>query len=176
MVETSLWIVALGVMMVGCGRSGPSETKPERPTAQELESGRAAERRTAPLAQNPRDIHALFQNEAAHRPGGGLRAEAVLTAFREGGIELRNEQQHLARPYGARYCVGALIGEDLALSVCEYTDADAAQAGATVSRKIPLKNRAIHVNRATSLTIRQVNETASGEALERELFQVFAAL
>ncbi len=140
--------------------------------------GASSERHaTAPMPQNPRDINALFENEASSRPAGVLRAEDALAAFQRAGVALTEQRQHLARPYGARYCVGAFAGgRDIALSVCEYIDATAAQTGAAESRKISLANREIRVNHATSLTIREINKTAANDALSSRLFDSFAKL
>ncbi len=132
---------------------------------------------TAPMAQNPRDINALFENEASSRPAGALRAEDAFAAFQRAGVELSEQRQHLARPYGARYCMGAFAGgRELALSVCEYVDTSAAQIGAAQSRKISLANREIRINRATSLTIREINKTAANDALSSRLFDNFDKL
>jgi hypothetical protein len=133
-------------------------------------------RPTAPPSQNPRDFGAMFQNEAAHRPMGTIKAEDVLDAFRQAGVELDTVRQHLARPYGARYCVGAKSGALIALSVCEYIDPAAANAGAELSRKLVLANREIRINQATSLTVREVEKTLAADALSQRLFERFARL
>ena len=133
-------------------------------------------RPTAPPTQNPRDFAAMFQNEAQNRPSGTIKAEDVLEAFREAGVELDSVRQHLGRPYGARYCVGAKSGTVLALSVCEYVDQAAANVGAEVSRKIVLANREIRINRATSLTVREIEKTPAADAAANKLFERFAAL
>jgi hypothetical protein len=172
-VEKSVLVLALGLTLAGCSKaraSGPDAALP-------VVAAAAVERHpTAPPAQNPRDIKALFQNEAASRPSGTLRVEEVLSALGRTGVELSDQRQHLARPYAARYCMGAMAGADLALSVCEYIDAEAARAGAAVSRKIPLQNREIRVQGATSMTIRQLKKTAETDALSARLFAAFAAL
>jgi hypothetical protein len=131
---------------------------------------------TAPRAENPRDIQALFKVEADHRPKAALRVEQALSAFRTAGIALGGERQHLARPYGARYCVGAKSGPDVALSVCEYIDAAAAETGAAVSRKLTLRDREIRLRGATSLTVRLIKKTPESQAVEARLFDTFARL
>lgn len=127
------------------------------------------------MAENPRDIAALFRVEAENRPSGALRAEDVLDAFRHAGLELHEQRQHLGRPYGARYCVGAKSGTALALSVCEYVDEAAARAGVEGSRKIALAHREIHLKRTTSLTVRQIETTPESAALAARFFQTFDA-
>lgn len=131
---------------------------------------------TAPPAQNPRDFGALFKNEADNRPTGTVKAEDAMEAFRKDGIALDTVRQHLGRPYGARYCVGAKSGTNIALSVCEYIDAAAANAGAELSRKVVLANREIRINKATSLTVREIEKTPAADAVAKKLFESFAKL
>jgi len=118
----------------------------------------------------------MFQNEAANRPTGTIKAEDAMEAFRKAGVELDAVRQHLGRPYGARYCVGAKSGTIIALSVCEYIDVAAASAGAEVSRKLVLANREIRINRATSLTVRELEKTTAADAVAKKLFDAFAKL
>ncbi len=118
----------------------------------------------------------MFQNEAANRPAFTIKAEDAIAAFRKDGVELDSVRQHLGRPYGARYCVGAKSGAAIALSVCEYIDAAAANAGAELSRKLALPNREIRINQATSLTVREIEKTARADALAEQLFDSFAKL
>ncbi len=131
---------------------------------------------TAPLPANPRDISALFQTEAASRPSGTIRVEDALAAFRKDGIQVEDVKQHLGRPYGARYCVGTQLSHLVAISLCEYVDAAAATAGAVVSEKIPLPNREIHINQATSLTVRDLEKSPAADALAKRLFESFARI
>ena len=131
---------------------------------------------TAPVPANPRDIAVLFHTEAEARPSGTIRTEDAFAAFRRDGIELTEVKQHLARPYGARYCVGALSSGLVAMSVCEYISPDAAKTGTEVSRKIPLANREIRINQATSLTVRELEKTPAADALSKRLFESFAKI
>ena len=131
---------------------------------------------TAPPPQNPRDFGAMFQNEADNRPTGTIKAEDAMAAFRKEGVALETVRQHLGRPYGARYCVGAKVTTEIALSVCEYIDAEAAKSGAESSRKLVLSNREIQVNHATTLTVREVEKTPAADAVAKRLFASFAKL
>jgi hypothetical protein len=118
----------------------------------------------------------MFQNEALNRPTGTIKAEDAIEAFRKEGIALEAVRQHLGRPYGARYCVGAKSGTAIALSVCEYIDAAAANTGAEGSRKVVLANREIRINQATSLTVREIEKTSAADAVANRLFESFAKL
>lgn len=150
-------------------------SKPTGPSPERSEPALTSAKPTAPLADNPRDIAALFRVEAESRPSGTLRAERVFDAFRRAGLEIHEQRQHLGRPYGARYCVGAKSSAKLALSVCEYVDMQAARAGVDTSRKIPLAHREIRLNGATSLTVRQLQNTPASAALAARFFEAFDA-
>ena len=118
----------------------------------------------------------MFRNEAAARPSGTIKVEDALAAFRKDGVALDQVRQHLGRPYGARYCVGAVSGTAIALSVCEYIDAEAAKSGTASSRKIVLENREIQINQATTLTVREVEKSPAADAVAKKLFDSFAKL
>lgn len=118
----------------------------------------------------------MFKNEADNRPTGTIKVEAVYDAFKRDGLPIEMMRQHLARPYGARYCVGADAGPTVAVSVCEYLDVEAARVGAEMSRKMVLANREIRVNQATTLTVREVAKSAAADELNKKLFDSFAKL
>jgi len=136
----------------------------------------SAQSPTAPSPQNPRDFGSMFRVESENRPSGTIKAEDAIASFQKDGVQLDKVRQHLARPYGARYCVGAMAGTAVAISVCEYIDADAAKTGAEASRKVVLANREIQINQATSLTVREVEKTPEAEAVAKKLFESFAKL
>ena len=166
-------------VVAACSKSTAPQPDSRAGAAKKLDSAVAVEsarQPTAPQVQNPRDFSALFQNEAANRPTGTIKAEDAIEAFRKDGVELEAVRQHLGRPYGARYCVGAKSGTVIALSACEYIDPAAANAGAEVSRKVVLANREIRINQATSLTVREVEKTPAADALANKLFDSFAKL
>jgi len=165
--------------MASCSKSSAPQPDSHALGAEKLDKAVAVESArhpTAPPVQNPRDFGALFQNEALNRPTDTVKAEDALDAFRKDGIELDTVRQHLGRAYGARYCVGAKSGTSVALSVCEYIDAAAAQAGAELSRKVVLANREIRINQATSLTVRETEQTPAADAVAKKLFESFAKL
>ncbi len=169
----------VGGAVAGCAKSSaPKSDSPALASAQALSAvaSEPVRRTTAPPAQNPRDFGAMFRTEAESRPAGTIKAEDALQAFRRDGVELDSVRQHLGRPYGARYCVGAKSGTTIALSVCEYVDPAAANAGAELSRKLVLANREIRINQATSLTVREVEKTPGADALVDKLFASFAKL
>ena len=167
--------------IAGCNKATASSQSHASGSSQALVTPSAsaadeARQVTAPAPQDPRDFGAMFQVEAQNRPTGTIKVEDALAAFRRDGLELDTVRQHLGRPYGARYCVGAMAGPGLALSICEYLDARAAQSGTDNSRKIVLANREIRINQATSLAVRQVDKNASTDAVANRLFASFAKL
>jgi hypothetical protein len=171
-------LMACGVV-AGCRKPSAPHPEPSSSASPKLDNAVAnesARHPTAPPVDDPRDFGALFQNEALNRPTGTIKAEAAIEAFRNAGVELVGVRQHLGRPYGARYCVGAKSGTAIALSVCEYIDAAAARAGAELSRKVVLANREIRINQATSLTVREVEKTPAADAVANKLFDSFAKL
>ncbi len=165
--------------LVACGKKPSTESSPPPVASVNVASAVATDSErhpTAPSPQNPRDFGAMFANEAANRPTGTIKAENAMDAFRKDGIPLETVRQHLGRPYGARYCVGAMSGTAIALSVCEYIDVQAAKDGADNSRKIVLANREIQLNEATTLTVREVEKTPEADAVAKKLFDSFAKL
>lgn len=169
-------LVCIALTVLGCSKSAPPVAERRAAAAASRPPTAPSRHATAPMAENPRDIGALFEIEAENRPAGTLRSERAFEAFAEAGLEIHEQRQHLGRPYGARYCVGAKSGASLALSVCEYVDTEAARAGAEASRKIPLARREIRLNGATSLTLRRIENTPESEALARRFFEVFGDL
>ena len=166
-------------VLANCRKTAAPQPEPSATASASIVSAAASDairHPTAPQAENPRDFGALFQNEAANRPIGTIKAEDAIEAFRKAGVELDTVRQHLGRPYGARYCIGAKSGTRIALSVCEYIDAAAASTGAELSRKVVLANREIRINQATSLTVREIEKSPEADALAKKLFDTFATL
>ena len=124
------------------------------------------------------DLGRIFREEAANRPAAAIPAETVFAAFDKSGVAVKEARQHLARPFGAHYCSGAKVERDIALSVCEYTDAASASTGRTGSERglASIPNRQVLRNGATTLTIRLSQKDAPSEALAQRLAATFAKL
>ena len=99
-----------------------------------------------PAATAPADgrlnLGQRLAREAATRPGGGLRVEAVASAFAGAGLRLGPLQQVLGRTVGARYCASARSPAGSALALCEFADEAEAARGldyshATFDRLVP---------------------------------------
>jgi hypothetical protein len=120
------------------------------------------------------DLTARFQKEASSRPAGTPRVEDVYAAIAKAGFTFEEQRQHLAAPFEAAYCVGAKTQHDIALSVCEYAGVEAARKGKESSLQLPIPNRAIHVNGATTLTVRQGTKTPESDRAAKKIVEAFA--
>ena len=152
----------------------------------------AAARATSPLAIPGATVAAFpnlpiparFASEAKGRPQGiKPTVEDVYTALKAAGIPVESEKQHLASSQGARYCVGARVGEGadprLDLSVCEYATPEVAQLGrdwSHESMKAVVPNRTLYVNRNTLLIVREAQKNPENDALVEKAATVFAQL
>jgi hypothetical protein len=96
-----------------------------------------------------------LSHEAATRPGAKPSVEDVLTALEGDGIAIERQQQVLATPIGARYCVAAVSKLGLNMSICEFATAEAAKAGRERSLKVfkSIQNRTLVLADRTMLTL-----------------------
>jgi hypothetical protein len=101
----------------------------------------------------------------------------VFAALRSAGLTVTKEQQHLAAPFEARYCMGASLG-DVAISVCEFDDAERAARGRDVSERMlaSIPNRKVVANRTATLTVREQAKTAESERTSARAIETFARL
>jgi len=130
-----------------------------------------------PPPGNLASIEERFAGEAKNRPSGTPRVEDAFDAFTKAGANVHDKRQHLARPFGAMYCLGGQTGQKIFFGVCEYQDAAAATAGREQSLKGFGKNRRdIWQNKATTLTIRRGDDNADDKELEKKLVDAFQKL
>src|SRR5437868_14944058 len=120
------WFVFIAA--ASCSRSAPDDSG--HSTAPALGSGASissASGSSLPIASatpltppptppppQPVTIADMFDRETKARlppAAGHLRVEDAFAAFKKAGIAFVEEQQHLAKPYGAVYCVGAKVAE-----------------------------------------------------------------
>jgi hypothetical protein len=117
-----------------------------------------------------------LQEEAAARPAGALRAEAVLDALGAAGIPITKRQQYLAMVVGAAYCLGGNSPAGTPVSVCEYASEEAAKKGRELSlsrfRVVP---KEIWIRRSTTLTVATQPGAAAAEERAR-ITKVFDGL
>jgi hypothetical protein len=167
------------LMLLGCakGRSQPlpgpaSEPGKAAPSPAAAVDPDAFVKRTLSIGQR-------LELEKASRMAATPPAEAVLQALGAEGLRLNPERQHMASPIGARYCVGTTSAAgDLALSVCEYETAEAANAGRDSSAKTfaMIKDREVLVSGTTTLTILQPSATPASADEVRRARSAFARL
>jgi hypothetical protein len=79
----------------------------------------------------------------------------VLAALEGAGIAILRQQQVLATPIGARYCVAAASRAGLNMSICEFDSSAHALAGRTRSLELfrAIQRRTLRVNGKTLLTL-----------------------
>ncbi|MDP8999768.1 MAG: hypothetical protein M3O46_06630 [Myxococcota bacterium] len=118
--------------------------------------------------------------ESTHRTAMDTpKAEDVYAALEKAGFKLTEKQQHVASVFGAQYCLGAKTENAMAFSVCEYSSPEEAESGRETSLKTlaTVPNREIHVNRKTTLTIRQpAQETSASKAAAKSATDIFSKL
>lgn len=127
-----------------------------------------------------------FQIEKASRPQGTPNVESVVVALTKGGLNIATQAQHLAQPFGGRYCVGAEAwtaadagGTRLFfLSLCEFVSPEVAgmsrEHGGLISTMVA--NRTVHAHKKMTLTIRLDAKTTEDEAAATKAFGIFDAL
>jgi hypothetical protein len=140
-------LFACALLLTACGR--PSSRAPTPTSVAE----------TAPAPSGPAHVDEGLLGELAHeaaaRPGAKPTVEEVLAALEAEGIAILREQQVLATPIGASYCVAAVSKVGLNLSICEFASAAAAKAGRERSLKLfkAIQRRTLLVADRTMLTL-----------------------
>ncbi len=75
-------------------------------------------------------------HEASRRPEQAVRPEQLREALQGRGVALARGRQVLAAPVGAAYCEAAVSDQGLGLSLCEFADEAAAEAGRERSHEL----------------------------------------
>ena len=137
---------------------------------------------TAGLLPNM-SIPERFQVEASSRPTAKPKAEEVFASLKAAGLTIADEKQHLASPFGARYCVGgrAVSGTTtlLQLSVCEYVTPDVARTSAAYSEqsmKTLMPDRTVRAHKHLALILRPDAKTEEATAAMTKAQATFAGL
>jgi hypothetical protein len=120
----------------------------------------------------------LLLNESHTRPANTPKAEDVYAALGKAGMKIVDQKQHAATPFGAKFCLGAEVENQLSLSVCEFDSAAAAEGGRAMSLKAfkTVLNRELLINKATMLTVREYSKTPEIDAVSKRVQQLFTAL
>ena len=159
----------LTLLLLGaCQRPAPAE--PPAPAA-------ATPRKASASAPLPPLLALRLAQEAEARPTGTPRTEEVLAALQRAGLTLGEPQQYLASSSGARYCYGARSERGLRLSGCEYADVASARAARQrVLRALGSPERAVLLNRATTLQLQRPAGSPDAEAEAHAAAQAFQQL
>jgi hypothetical protein len=140
---------------------------------------------TSPLLPNM-GFSERFEIESKSRPAGiKPNVEEVFGALEAAGAHLVDKKQHLASPFGARYCVGARAvaapGDETIyhLSVCEFVSPEVAMMSRDYSDEslaTAISNRSVFANKQTTLTLREMNKTPENDALGTKLADAYKKL
>lgn len=171
------------ISFAACRKAEPSaatDAAPISASAVPLASSAPSPERTVPIPSGKplgATLGDMLVNERESRPTGTPRGEDVFALFGKNGVAVQDAKQHLGAPVGARYCTGGTTESGLSMSVCEYVDAAAAEAGKTMSAKAfeKIPNREIAIKKSTTLTILGTASPASA-AESKKLFDLFAKM
>jgi len=181
-------LAAFVVVEAACSkRAGPVESLARAPAATQAPSASsAAERPPSPSGEGASadvvsglGLGAKLEMEARNRPLNTPKAEDVYGAFEKEGFALTEKRQHVASVFGANYCVGAKSEDDMAFSVCEFANEDAAKAGRKASLRSlgMVPNREIVLRKKSMLTVRQPSvKTKASEDASAKAVRIFANL
>jgi hypothetical protein len=161
----------LSLLLVACSR----DTAPSAKAATRAEARTPA--KTVEPSTNLSGIAARLGYEATHRPATGPSSDRVLDALEAAGIKLAERRQFLGIAMKASYCAGGTTSDGVAISVCEYATAEAAQAGKAFADRqyaamSPNAIRAIHG--ASLLTV--VHPQERSPALAERALHTFTTL
>jgi hypothetical protein len=174
-------------MVAGCKKSEPAPPAPsaEPPAAAPppAASSAAAAPSSSGTPENalPTSIAGLSQRlsmESSRRPPGDPSADAVFEAFSKAGVTLLEMKQHLASPYAANYCMEGHTANGVYADVCEFSEAEKANASKEVSTKAfaAVPNRTLLVRKKTLLTIRQGSPGPKDAAEAKAMTAAFTKL
>ena len=167
--------------------AAPAAPPAAAPAAPAAANGRLASPVAIPGAVVPTmpnmSIPQRFGAELNGRPKGlSLSIEDVYAGLEKAGLTVVDRKQHLASPFGARYCLGArAVGAGdkpmLQMSVCEFVTPEAAKMGRDYSAdgmKLPM--RTVYVNKQTTLTLREEKQDPDIDALVDKAAAAYAKL
>lgn len=178
-------VLAALVLLVGCSKKSSPEATDKATPASSTSVAAAEAPLLPPKAPEPKGGGAILTlgdrlvAEQGSRPDGTPKAEAVYDAFEKAGIKITERKQHVAKIYGAMFCLGAKTDIDLHYSVCEYETPTAAVQGRESATKAfaSVPNRQLADNKKTVLTVRQPPvKTPKTEEVAKKSFEIFAKM
>ncbi len=119
----------------------------------------------APLTAPQVTLTERLRLEATHRPDASPTVETVVAAFADGGAPVSELKQFLGSTVGASYCAGGATANGVAIAVCEYPSAAAAEEGraGVIARFPAVTGRRSIINRSTMLTLTSSDELATAQ-------------
>ena len=178
-------VISGALFAAGCkAKSEPPAGEPAKASTATVAAANATPPSTLPAPGSPASRPVLtlgdrLEVERDRKVEGTPKAEDVYAAFEKAGLALSEKKQHVARVFGAQYCLGAKGAGDTAFSVCEYDSPENAATGRETSKKAfeVVPNRELVLNKKTILTVRQPPvKTAESEATSKKAREIFAKL
>jgi hypothetical protein len=126
----------------------------------------------------PMGLPDRLEHEAQTRPKGVVTMDQLIAALAQAKVTVDSPAQHAGFTFGAAYCKGARIGQDLGFSVCEYASVAEAQKWRLANDKAfqAIKGRKSLANQSSVLMYRVGTPGAESDRLEKVLVESFAKL
>jgi hypothetical protein len=167
------------VLLVACSRhdapaptAAPIPMPAAAPAAADTSPGVPGSQDLAPLAH----LGPTLSAESQHRPTVKVTPEHLFAALADRGITLATQHQVLATTAAASYCTLGVTPDTIAIAVCEYPSAKAAQAGRELldhryHKLVPDAERAVNGN-----TLVTVAGGASHRDVRERVLETFKSL
>jgi hypothetical protein len=181
-------LTAAAVVVAACSKKDdPSASPGQPPASSATPSLSAAPPQGAGISATPPASAASgivatladrLVREAQDRPHIQPNADDVLAAFANAGGGVVTKKQGLGATYKASFCEGGTTSDgSVTISVCEYADAAAANAGLAALQAIYPAKQARHVlHKDTVLTTLRLQDGQGAQALENKLVTAYTAL
>src|SRR5580700_10691178 len=181
-------LTAAAVVLAACSKKDdPSASPGQTPASSATPSPSAMPAQGASISATPPASAASgivttladrLVREAQSRPHIQPNADDVLAAFANAGGGVVTKKQGLGATYKASFCEGGTTSDgSVTISICEYADAPAANAGLAALQAIYPAKQARHVlHKDTVLTTLRLQDGQGAQALENKLVTAYTAL
>jgi hypothetical protein len=195
MLRQEIFLLSLIAALAACNsrpnREGAVASELERPLGSTAADARARSAESAPAPPGarsgsedaaaettPSSLPERLARELARRPAQAIRGEDLVAALVQQEVDVLRTRQVLATPIGARYCTLLESAHGVGASVCEFSDASGARAGAELSRArfdALLPGRLLVARESTLLTVTKAADPRA-EAEAARIVRAFATL
>lgn len=164
--------------MVGCKNHPSNATADAVASSSNAVTSNAVATTDGEAPRSALPLGARLAEEAAHRPKGVVRVEAVIDALDAAGFRIENARPALAGNSKASYCRLANAAPQLFLTICEHEDAATAAASRayTIETFDKISGRDIYLNGGTSLSIIRMKAGSEADEASRRASAIFAKL